>query len=258
MQKYFWLLLLSFALVGPTMAKAPSMAMQEANELYRSGEYNAAQKAYEELLQEGFQAKELYFNLGNAYFKMEDWANAVLNYEKARVLAPQDRQVIENLALVKTRLDGEILQLEVFPLIALWQSLRDSLPANTWTFLAVLLFWGVIAGMVLWILSPQRKYRKWGFYGATVAFVLFLLPLLMGISRKKILRTPNRAIIMQNEIPLKATPAEGSETLYTLFAGATVQTQEVLDNWQKVNLANGYQGWVKSSSLEVIWPEGAY
>lgn len=248
------LLLCTFLIIPEFLSgQRVSQDLQQANELYRSGDYAAAQEAYCDLIDQGYRVKELYYNLGNAYYKTNDWAESVLNYERALVLSPNDREARENLALAKQQLNGEIIQLEVFPLIALWRDLRNAFSANTWTWLGMVFFWAGGLGLAGWLLAPTRRQRKTAFFVGVIALVFSLLPFIMAYGRKQAVLHPRKAVIMEDTVPLRATPSEGSDSLYTLFAGATVNQLDSLEGWQKVGLANGYQGWVDGSKLTPIW-----
>lgn len=231
---------------------AQNQDLQIANEKYRQEDYTAASERYEQLIAEGFQSKVLFYNLGNCYYRLGDMGKSVLNYERALLLAPKDKEIKENLAFVKAQLKDEIIALNVFPLIAFWQNMRNGLSLGTWTFLALLLFWAGIAGMVTWILAPQRKQRVRGFSLGGIALLLCALPFLMAIGRKQELKNPQKAVVLVDGLNLQATPNEGSETLYVLFEGATINTLESAGEWEKVSLANGYQGWVQKASLAPI------
>lgn len=241
-------LIFTFSFTGMGLL-AQNQDLQIANEKYRQQDFQTASEDYEKLLTQGFQSKALYYNLGNCYYRLGDMGKSVLNYEKALLLAPKDKEVQENLAFVKGQLKDEIIALEVFPLIAFWQNMRNSLSLGTWTFLAIALFWLGAAGLVTWILAPQRKHRIKGFSFGLTALILFLLPLLMAMGRKQELKHPHKAVVLKDGMELHATPSEGSETLYVLFEGATVSTLESAGEWEKVSLANGYQGWIQKEAL---------
>ncbi|MEM6377188.1 MAG: tetratricopeptide repeat protein [Bacteroidota bacterium] len=238
---------------GGTGLFAQNQDLQLANEQYRQQNFQAAMDSYEKLVSQGYQSKALYYNLGNCYFRQGNMGQSVLNYEKALLLAPKDKEVKENLAFVKSQLKDEIIALDVFPLIAFWQNIRNGLSLGTWTFIALLLFWIGVAGLIIWILAPQRKQRVKGFSLGTTALVIFILPLLMAVGRKQQLKNPQKSVVLIDGTKLHATPNEGSETLYVLFEGATVSTVESAGDWQKVNLANGYQGWVKGSAVASVY-----
>lgn len=223
-----------------------------ANELYRQEAYEAAAQTLEELVDEGYQSSALFYNLGNTYYRLGQKGMAVLNYEKALLLAPKDREIQDNLAFVKSQLSGEIIPLEVFPLIALWQNIQQSLSSNSWTWLGLLLFWMGMGGILAWLLFPQRKRKVRGFSLGLTSLFLCILPFVMASGRKTTLVAADKAVIVSEESSLYVSPSEGSEVIYSLFEGATVRTLEPLQDWYKVYLANGYQGWVPRESLALV------
>lgn len=231
---------------------AQNQDLQIANEKYRQQDYQAASESYEQLIAEGYQSKALFYNLANCYYRLGEMGKSVLHYERALLLAPKDKEIQENLAFVKGQLKDEIIALDVFPLIAFWQNMRNSFSSGTWTFFALVLFWSGIAGLITWILAPQRKHRIKGFYWGGVALVLCVLPFLLAIGRKQQFSNPQKAVVLVDGLNLHATPSEGSETLYVLFEGATISTLESAGNWEKVSLANGYQGWVQKEGLVAV------
>lgn len=249
---YFHLVLIfTFSFIGMGLI-AQNQDLQIANEKYRQQDYQAASKSYEQLLTQGYQSKALYYNLGNCYYRLGNMGKSVLNYERALLLAPKDKEIQENLAFVKGQLKDEIIALDVFPLIAFWQNMRNSLSLGTWTFLAILFFWLGAGGLVVWILAPQRKHRVKGFSLGLTALGIFILPLLMAMGRKQQLRNPQKAVVLQGGTELHSTPSEGSETLYVLFEGATVNTLENAGEWEKISLANGYQGWIPKETISYL------
>jgi tetratricopeptide (TPR) repeat protein len=233
----------------PFGLEAQHLELQKANELYRQEAFEEARVAYEALADQGLQSKALFYNLGNTYYRLGAAGQAVLHYEKALLLAPKDREVLENLAFVKSQLEGEIISLDVFPLIAFWQNLRDGLSSNTWTFIGLLLFWGGVAGFLVWLLVPRRKQKIRGFIGGLTALLLCTIPFLLAAGQKEQKMHSNKAVIVHQEAALYASPSEGAEVIYPLFEGATVRTVEQLEDWCKVNLANGYQGWIPVEKL---------
>lgn len=89
------------ALAGPSGLES---SWQSANQFYSDGNYEDAVNQYESILNSGYESSELYFNLGNAYFKLNQIPSAILYYEKARKLAPEDEQINFNLSLANSRI----------------------------------------------------------------------------------------------------------------------------------------------------------
>ena len=252
MRIVYCFLLAIFLSMANVHAQSGAQALEKANELYQSEQFRQALNAYKNIEEEGYFSKTLFYNLGNTYYRLGDKGRAVLYYERALVLAPNDKQVKQDLAFVKSQLSDEIIPLDVFPLISFWESLKNGLSSNAWTFFGLLFFWLGIAGLVLWQLGASRKNKKIGFFGGIASIIICLIPFLLAIGNKSDSLQPNKAVILKETTALKSSPAAGSETLYTLFEGATVTTIDQVKEWKKVGLANGYQGWVNEADIELV------
>lgn len=248
------LFFLLFLLCSALSLSAQHQELQKANELYRQVSFAEAQEAYEALITEGYQSKALFYNLGNTYYRLGQKGKAILNYERALLLAPKDREIRENLAFVKEQLSGEIIALEVFPLIAFWQNMQESFSSATWTVVGLLFFWAGAAGFLGWLLLPSRQQKVRGFVLGVLGLALCIIPFLLASGRKASQVASDKAVIVAPAAALYTSPSAGAEVLYPLFEGATVRTVEPLQDWYKVNLANGYQGWVPKASLELVSP----
>ena len=151
-------------IVSKLSAQNSEAILEKANDLYQSDQFQEALNLYESIEKEGLFSKALFYNMGNTFYRLGENGKAVLYYERALVLAPNDPQIQQDLAFLKTQLSDEIIALDVFPLISFWQNLKHSLSSNLWTFLGMLFFWGGIAGFIFWILGASRKQKKIGFY----------------------------------------------------------------------------------------------
>jgi tetratricopeptide (TPR) repeat protein len=245
-------ILLGLLFLLPLSALAQHPDLQQANEWYRQESYEQARAGFEALIEEGYQSKALFYNLGNTYYRLGQPGKAILNYERALLLAPKDREIQENLDFVKEQLADEIIPLEVFPLIALWQNLQKSLSSGTWTAIGLLFFWAGTAGFLVWLLVPHRKQKVRGFTFGIIGLVLCVIPFFLASGRKAFQVKSDKAVIITEYAALYASPSERAELIYPLFEGATVRTIEPLEDWYKVNLANGYQGWVPAEKLALV------
>lgn len=245
-------LFLGLLFLLPISLLAQHPGLQQANEWYRQESYEQAREGFEALVAEGYQSKALFYNLGNTYYRLGQKGKAILNYERALLLAPKDREIQENLDFVKGLLSDEIIPLDVFPLIALWHNLQKSLSSGTWTVIGLLFFWAGVAGFLIWLLAPHRKQKVRGFTFGIIGLVLCVIPFLLASGRKAVELRSDKAVVITEAAALYASPSEGAEVIYPLFEGAAVRTVETLAEWYKVNLANGYQGWVPAEKLALV------
>ena len=226
--------------------------LSTANEAYRTNDFTTAIEQYEAILQSGFESKAVYYNLGNAYYRNEELGKAILNYERARIQAPNDADIKHNLKVARQQLQDEIEVLPEFFLTRWWHSTRMGLSISGWGILALFLLWLGIAGLIVWVLIPVRQQKKVGFILGVVLLVLFFLPLSLAISRGSFEKHSETAIIIKPEVELRAGPDEISNTVLALHQGTKVFILDQLEGWYRVMLENREEGWLEEEAIEEI------
>lgn len=237
----------------PTPLTAQEALFDEGNRLYQEGDFGGAAESYEAVLEGGFESAEVYYNLGNAHFRLGEIGHAVLNYERAARLNPRGDDIQANLALV-----GRMLQDRIEPLPRFWVlSVVDwwmTLIPRGWLGLIVALCYitlGVAA--VLLVLGRPRRWRV--ALGRAVYASLSATVLLGGtlLARETGLGRPEEAVVMPAEARVLSAPSEeGGLTVFTVHEGTTVRIDRRADEWAEIVLADGKVGWLPLSVLEVI------
>lgn len=240
---YFWLLQASWLLAQQPM-EAAIAAYQQAN-------YEAAIALYEEVLASGQHSADLYYNLGNAYFKAGLKGKAVLHYERALLLDPGSTEARDNLTFVQAQIPP-IEQVPPFFLKAWKEAVQALLPARIWVVAGLVLLWMGAAGVILWLLGQSRERKKQGFSLALAGFLLCIAPLWLAFSRKQAETNSPFAIVLTDGGKLHAAPGEESEERLILAEGWKVECVEKLNDWYKIKLANGEMGWTKAGIVEKL------
>lgn len=233
-------------------AAEPTAQLASANAAYQNNDFIAAIRQYEVLLQNGYHSEALYYNLGNSYYRINDFGKAVLYYERALLLNPNDADAKHNLQVVRDRLPDEIDILPEFFIFRWQNTLSAWLSINNWAILTLVLIWLGVAGLSLWLLGKARWYKKIGFVAGVGLLVLGLLAFAVANSRNQRIKESNRAVVLAKEVVLRSAPDEQSKEVFTLHAGATVQLLDQIGEWHKVSLQNGEQGWLPDTSFERI------
>lgn len=246
---FFWLLSMN-ALAAQNLGA--TQQMQEAIGAYRNEEYDRAIALYEGILSTGQHSAALYYNLGNAWYKSGVPGKAILNYERALLLDPSDRQARENLDFVSGQIQPELEVLTPFFLRVWWEKLLIIFSAGTWTFIGLSLLWVSATGWSLWLHGRSRQRKKQGFAAGLAGLMLCILPLVLGFGRIKLEASNPYAIIMEEGSLLRVAPDEDSQDLLSLKEGWKVLCLDQFDQWHKIRLSNGEEGWVSSASLEKI------
>lgn len=235
---------------GSFLMAQPSF--EAANQAYEKGNYNFAIEQYEGVLSTGQHAAELYYNLGNAYFKTGNLGKAILNYERTRSLAPRDAQARDNLAIAQARTIDIIQPLPDFFLTRWWRGLQQSLSAGLWSGLSILMLWLAVGGFSIWLLQTDREQKKRGFLGGMVCLLLFGITFALAAQRNSAQQNSKQAIVLAKETALKDAADEDSPDILTLHEGTKVGLVDQIGEWHKVRLPNGEQGWLVEGSFEEI------
>ncbi len=224
----------------------------QANEHYINKEYEEAAQQYEQVLQAGLEAKELYFNLGNAYFQLNEIGKSILNYERALRLAPKDQDIQLNLSLAKRQINQRV---DDYPLpfyITAFRSLVNTLSSGAWALFAVLCIWAALALAILYLRSPEVKTQKRFFSLAWLTLALCLLFVFLGYNKYYWESNSDYAILAKSNIKATNGPSEASKEVFSLSEGIKVRIVERNAQWCKVIIPDGREGWLQQNQLVVI------
>lgn len=223
-----------------------------ANTAYRSGDYKSASVQFEELLKTGNKAHEVYFNLGNSYYKQKEFAKAILNYERAYRMDPSDEDVQHNLRLAYA---NTIDKIEPVPLLFYerwWENILSSASPGTWAWIAISCLWTGILLAVLYLYSKTINERKRNFLLSGSLIISSLLLFFIAASSYTRLHNEKSAIIMEASAYVKSSPDAKSTNLFMLHEGTRIRIIDELEGWKQIKIANGNVGWIKDGSAEVI------
>ena len=237
-------------LLLPLCAQAVTKA--EADSSYVRGEYQEAIKQYEALLKQGASA-DLYYNLGNAYYRTENITRAVLNYERALLLAPSDRDIRFNLQMARSKTTDKITPEQEMFFVTWYHSLVNLASVDGWARTALLSLALAIVLALLYLFSERIWLRKVGFFGAIFALALFVLSNVFAHQQKDLLVHRRGAIVTAPAVTVKSTPAKQGTDLFILHEGTKVTiTDASMKEWKGVRLDDGKEGWIETRHIELI------
>jgi hypothetical protein len=246
--KIFLLLVFSFS-CSPSFAASKA----EADALYEKEQYMEAAEAYESVLKNEGVAAEVYYNLGNCYYKQDEIPLAVLNYERAFLLDPGDADIRANLALARGKTIDKVVPPSEMFFVTWWRDLTNCMSINAWTITGIAAFILMLVGITVYVFMSQLTLRKMGVYGAMVMLVIVLIANLAALSQHADLTHRDTAIIMAPAVTVKSSPSDTSTDLFLIHEGSKV---EILDgsmkDWLEVKFEEGKQGWLPATTLEII------
>ena len=262
--KRIYILLLSLTFLAPTLfAQADSDSVltgmdavtswvEEGNQHYRMGNYDVAADYYGLALSSDNGNADLYYNLGNAYYRTDQLALAILNYERALRLKPSMSDATENLALANSKTQDRITELPRLFIVRWVDGLCTSVTPHAWrvVWLVLVALLGVAVLLLRW--GGSTELRKAGLAGSRVTAVLLVATTLFLIGSTKRYNSHSYAIVMEQAITVKGSPEQQSVDKMLLHEGTKVEVLEELSGWYKIRIADGTTGWCSSATIEKI------
>ena len=246
---FVWLLL-AMVCFGGTSAKA--VTKNNADTEYQKGNYQQAIRDYEEILKNG-ESAEIYFNLGNAYYRTDNITKAVLNYERARLLSPGDDDINFNLQFARSKTIDKITPESEMFFITWYKSLVNFTSVDNWAKTGILCIVMALLLVLLYLFGPQLMLRKIGFFGGLAFFVIFLLSNLFAFQQKQALDNRTGAIIISPSVNIKKTPAKNSADQFVLHEGTRVDIiDKGMTDWRCIRVGDGREGWIETKAIEEI------
>ena len=234
----------------PMTANAATKA--DADSAYVNGNYQEAIKVYESLLKQG-ESAELYYNLGNAYYRTENITRAVLNYERALLLSPGDGDIRFNLQIARSKtIDKIVPESEMF-FVTWYRSLVNIMSVDGWGRMALVSLALVIVLFLVYLFSARVWVQKVGFFGGGILLVVFVLSNFFAWQQRQQLLNREGAIVVAPSVTVKSTPAQNGTDLFILHEGTKVViTDGSMKSWREIRLADGKKGWIESKKIELI------
>ena len=227
-------------------------SLTRANEAYAQEDYIKAIELYEQTAREHGVSSDLYYNLGNAYYKHNEFAKAILNYERALLLNPGNEDARFNLDMANTHIVDKIDPVGRFFLSVWIDTMRSYLSSNTWAVIGIIAFFLFIGGCYLYLVTRSVPLKKIGFFGGIVLLLIAIMAncFAWGLNEKQEIR--NEAIVFDATVSVKSSPAESGTDLFVLHEGTKVVVLSKVGEWSEVKISDGNRGWLPSAAIEII------
>ena len=224
----------------------------DATAFYNQGEYTKAADNYLKILGNGEHSAELYFNLGNTYYKLNKIAPSIYYYEKALLLKPNDQDIRNNLAYAQNMTLDAIEPLPQTTISRIYNSLTTYLSFDQWDYVAVgfmMLFVCCYIAFYYFMFSTQKRIA---FISSLIFLLLTLVSVVLAYLQFSKFESEQPAIIFSEEVGIKSEPNNRSQAIFTLHAGTKVNVLEQLNDWKKIEIADGTTGWIPSEDIKVL------
>jgi len=224
----------------------------EGDSAYMKNDYASAIQIYEVLLNRG-EAADIYYNLGNSYYKAGDIAKAILNYERALLLQPGNGDIRANLEIARSKTVDKVEPVPEIFFVSWTKSLINSMSVDSWAVCGVVCFILLIVSLYLFIFSKQIVLKKAGFISGIVFLAVTILANVFANQQKDELTNRNSAIVINPSVTVRSTPSESGTSLFILHEGHKVGVKDgSMKDWKEIRLEDGKVGWVPASAIEII------
>ncbi len=227
-------------------------AWDKANTAYINGNYAEAIALYNSIEEQGLSSDLFYFNLGNAHYKNNDIARAILYYQKALLLSPSDEDIKYNLSVAQGQIRDQIEEIPEFFLRRWNRAISRSLSSTGWSILSLISLVVLLSALLVFLLSRPIAWRKIGFSVGVVAAVVLWFSTIYALSSRRELLEHNTAVIMSQSISIKSSPDRSATDLFMLHSGTTVKIGREIEGWYEIVIADGKKGWIESRRVEKI------
>jgi tetratricopeptide (TPR) repeat protein len=241
-----------FFFVALIKTDAQEAELKEAETAYSAEQYDKAAEIYESLLKNYGNSFELFYNLGNAYYKAGKIASAVLNYERALLIKPGDGDIRFNLEMAKQRTVDKIEPKNEFFLTEWFRSVQNVIGVDLWATVGIFCFVMFIVCLVLFFFSKWMRLRKIGFYFGILLFIAVIFANVFAYNQKKELIDRRGAIVFTPTVTVKSSPDNSGTDLFVIHEGTKVFIKSSIGDWNEISLEDGSVGWIQKKDIVVI------
>lgn len=241
----------------PEVAKSESKGLFEQGvDAYRQGDFYQAVSFFKELadkkLQENEESPELYYNLGNAYYKVDNFGYARLYYEKALLLKPDYEEATHNVRLLQQKIEDKIYDNDMFIAQNIYTSVEYWLPSNYWNLIGIVTFVVFLIIVAIFFRTETETKRKIFFYLGLVVLFVCVISNVFAARQAFDIRNRNSAIVINSTIKMFGQPNDRDSEVGLLHLGTKIQIEKEDKDWVKIKTNKGERGWIESDKIAII------
>lgn len=234
------------------LAQTPADLFGKANIAYKDGNYQEAINLYKQIESENLVSVDLYFNLANSYYKLNKVGPSIYYYEKALQLDPKNQDVLTNLVFAKRLALDTIEDLPKTLFQKINQNYLQVFTYNEWSYLLVgFSFFGCLFFLMYYLVKSSGSKRLY-FILSTGCFFLFIASFFITYNQYQLAKNKKPAIIFSEKTEIRNAPMLNAEEIFEIHEGTKVMVVDAIDNWKKITLADGKEGWIIADDLKEL------
>jgi tetratricopeptide (TPR) repeat protein len=241
---------LCFLFSSNAFSQNTEQLFQAANQSYKQANYPKAIEQYQAIIKQNINNSELYYNLGNAYYKTDQIGFAILNYEKALKLSPEDEDILTNLKIANLKTVDRLNAVPQLAIISWWSTFVSSKSSNLWSVISLVFLWLALVLFALYLFVPSVK--KISFLSGALLLLCAFFFFFIASSKKSLEQNNGHGILLTNNSHVKSAPDAQSTDLFLIHEGVKFEVLDQVEDWSKIRLVDGKVGWLPRNLFEVI------
>jgi len=222
------------------------------NEAYNKSEFEKAIDYYKSVYEKGYTSAELNYNIANSYYRLKDYKNAILFYEKAKLISPDDKNIINNLEQANRYIQDKIEAIPDFFMVRWLKAFANMFSINLWAWISIVAFILLLSFILVFLFSKRIGLRKMSFYFSVILIFITLISFFSAAKQNNRLNKHKTAIIFSSSVTVKSSPNENGTDLFIIHEGLKVTISDRLEKWYEIVLSDGRVGWLQKEDVEEI------
>ncbi len=235
-----------------SFAQSGDALMQQGNHLYSKKEYEKAIEVYQKVLAQKQTSAALYYNMGNSYYRLANYPSAILYYEKAQKLAPNDEDITTNLKIANLKIKDKIETVPELFFIRWWKALINLFTIDVWAYIGISFVFLFFFSLIFFSLSRSYTFRKTSFFGMFLSIIIAVVTLGFAYIQYQNNRSNDEAIVFTASVQVKSAPDETGTAKFVIHEGLKVRIEDKLNSWIKIKIPNGDNGWISLNDVKII------
>ena len=249
MKHLFFLFLTFITMLGFSQN---DILFSDANQAYADENYERAISQYKQIIDEGYASKAVYFNLGNAHYKLNNVGPSIYYYEKALMLAPNDADVLNNISYARQMTVDAIDTVPKTGVSKIINNIISKLSVNGWAWVAVLCSIAFVVLIILYYFAYASLKKRLFFMFGGIGFIVAIMAVIFAYQQQGVIDDKEFGVIFPKEVTVRAEPNARAEQLFILHEGTKARILDEFDQWRKIELTDGKQGWMVKKEIKAL------
>lgn len=239
-------------IANSVVAQNAESLFSTANDLYKNEKLEEAIELYKKIEDQGMVSSELYYNLGNSYYKLNKVGPSIYYYEKALKINPSNEDVQNNLVFAKRLALDNIEELPKTVFQKVNENWLQKLSYNQWAIVVIVFSFLASLLFLLFYFSNSPSQKRFYFVTSLISFMLLIISLFITYNQYSFNKKNKEAIVFAETTEVRNAPTFNSEEVFTLHEGTKVIVLDTIDDWKKIKLADGKIGWIIASEIKLL------